>query len=134
MKLEIGALLVMPRYHRTPLLEQLESCCSAVLAAVNCEEARRILQGYPALDVVVTELSLEDGSWWTIHQELARARVSTALVVCLPGADGGISDILERGADDVLLPPYERPEIQRMLEAAAARSYMRTQHSAGLIF
>jgi len=35
-------------------------------------------------------------------------------------------DALEQGAYDVLVEPYQREEIWRIVEAAAARSYMRS--------
>jgi FixJ family two-component response regulator len=41
-------------------------------------------------------------------------------------------DALELGAYDVLFPPYEREEIQRIVEAAAAKSERRARHHAEL--
>jgi FixJ family two-component response regulator len=35
-------------------------------------------------------------------------------------------DVLEQGGYDVLVQPYQREEIKRIVEAAAARSYFRS--------
>ncbi len=124
-------LLVMARDRRLPLLEALEGFGIEVLTACNCKEARGVLQNRLPVQVVLTDLSLDDGGWWTLREEVVQANPAAQLIVCLPRADGGVSDILENGGSDVLIPPYEREEIQRRVEAAAARSYMRSQARAG---
>ena len=120
---ELHALLVMPEHDREELVRQLEACGADVLVAADCKQARRVLQSRPALHVVVTDLSLEDGNWWMVRDEVVRANLSAGFVVCLRQADGGVTDILEGGASHVLIAPYEREAVRRAVEAAAARSH-----------
>ena len=122
MRTKTLALVVMPQHTGATLLARLEACGTAALVAANCREARALLQERPPLDVVFTNLSLDDGSWWMVRQELLRTQSNASLIVCLPRADGGVSDILEYGASDVLVPPYERRNLRRIVEAAVART------------
>jgi AmiR/NasT family two-component response regulator len=91
-----------------------------VRVATSCRQARRRLRlGSP--QVVVTDLSLPDGSWWTLRTILAQQGSSASLVVCLPAPDGGITDVLEAGCSAVLVPPYTRERVQSILKLASAR-------------
>ena len=120
-------LLVMCAERRTPLLEILESSKADVLTACSCREAGLLLQTCPPLQIVLTDFSLEDGGWWSVREEVVRAKLHAEVIVCLPRVDGGVIDLLESGASDVLVPPYNGERIQHLVEAAAARSYIRYQ-------
>ena len=115
-------LLVMARESQGPLLEQLQACGLEVLAACDCKEATELLQHQADVDVVLSGLSLGDGSWWSIRQGLARANTAAPLIVCLPRPDAGVSDILESGCSGVLIPPYDQERIRRSVQVAVARS------------
>ena len=71
-----------------------------VTLAGNCREARAALRWWP-VDVVVSELSLDDGTWWTVKKELLRSEAPAILAVSLPHADGGVTDLLEVGCTAV---------------------------------
>jgi DNA-binding NarL/FixJ family response regulator len=88
--------------------------------AASCRQARRSLR-LASPQVVVTDLSLPDGSWWTLRTILAQQGSTASLVVCLPTPDGGITDVLEAGCSAVLLPPYTRERVQSILDLASAR-------------
>jgi DNA-binding NtrC family response regulator len=93
------ALLVVGRNCDKTLAEILQQCGADVTLAGNCREARAALRRCP-VDVVVSELSLDDGSWWTVKKGLLRSKSPAVLAVCLPLSDG-VSQICSKL--DVLL-------------------------------
>ncbi len=124
---KITALLVMPAESRQELLGLLENCGVDLMVARSCKEAARLIETLPKLDVVLTSIGLSDGTWWNLRQAVKKVKPTVQVIVYVPRPDGGIVDLLERGADDVLVLPYERQHIRRILDAAASRTYMRSQ-------
>jgi DNA-binding response OmpR family regulator len=110
------ALLIVGRNCAEALTEILQHCGADVMLAQNCRQARAALRRFP-VDIVVSEPSLDDGSWWTIRKELLRSESPAVLAVCLPRADGGVTDLLESGCSAVLAPPYDKKRIRRIVEA-----------------
>ena len=122
----IKAMLVMAPERRQPLLDALESCGIEVLPVCDCNEARRILEARQPLQVVVTDATLRDGDWRRVLEIVAQGSANIEVVVCSRLGDPKLwLDVLEQGGYDVLVQPYRREEIKRIVEAAAARSYMR---------
>ncbi len=105
-----------------PLVGMLGDCGASVIEARTCHEVMQVLREKPQIDIVISQLSFEDGAWWTIRKELIAANSPASLVVCLPQADGGISDLLEAGCCAVLVPPYDRERVRRIVEAAPQRA------------
>ena len=127
MQTKITAMLIMARERRLPLLEALESCGIDVLPVCNCNEGRRMLEIQPQVQVVLTDAALPDGDWRGVLQIVAQAGVNIEVVVCSRLGDHKLwIDVLEQGAYDVLVEPYECEEVRRIVEAAAARNYMRS--------
>src|SRR5690349_7309527 len=123
---KIKAMLVMAPERRLRLLDALESYDIEVLAVCNCNEAHRMLQTHPLVQVVVTDTTLPDGDWRQVLAIVEQGRRKIEVVVCSRLGDPELwLDVLEQGGYDVLVQPYQREEIQRIVEAAAARSYMR---------
>ncbi len=120
------ALLVMAQSRCKALAVQLQACGIDVQLACGCQDVRRAHQDHPAPDMVLSDLSLDDGSWWIVRQEIFRAGFAVPLIVCLPAVDGGVTDILESGAAAVLTPPYEREKLQRLVQSAVARRSFRS--------
>lgn len=110
------ALLIMRRNCAEALTEIFQHCGADVMLAQNCRQARAALRQFP-VDIVVSEPSLDDGSWWTIRKELLRSESPAVLAVCLPRADAGVTDLLESGCSAVLAPPYDEKRIRRIVEA-----------------
>ena len=81
-----NALLVMGPACSEALAEILQQCGADVTLARNCREARTALRRWP-VDVVVSQLSLDDGSWWTVRKELLRSESPAVLAVCLPRSE-----------------------------------------------
>jgi DNA-binding NtrC family response regulator len=93
----------------------------SVFAAADCRQARQRLASSSDPAMVVTSLSLKDGSWWSIRKALIERQSMAALVVCLPTLDGGLTDVLEAGCTAVLVPPYKLDRVEAVVEATKAR-------------
>ncbi len=114
------ALLVMPRERSAPFLEAIEASGMEGQLAADCREFRGILASQGRLDVVITDLSLRDGNWWTVHKQLLWANRPARLIVSLPRLTKNIAAVLAH-AFGVLSPPYEATRIRRLLAAAVSR-------------
>jgi DNA-binding NtrC family response regulator len=124
-------MLVMARERRPRLLHALESCGIEVLPVGDCHEAHRMLGTHPPVQVVVTDTALPDGDWRKVFEIVAQGCETTEVVVSLRLGDDMLwLDVLEQGGYDVLVEPYQRVEVQRIVEAAAARSYVRSHAQA----
>jgi DNA-binding NtrC family response regulator len=122
---KIKALLIIAQDHHQPLLDALESCGIEVLAVRNCSEARRMLETQPLVQVVVTDAVLNDGDWRRVLAMVTQERRKIEVVVCSRLCDPKLwLDVLEEGGYDVLVDPFEHEEVRRIVEAAAARSYL----------
>ena len=120
---KIKAMLVMDRERRLTLLDALESCGIEVVPVCDCNEARRMLETQLLVQAVVTDTALPDGDWRRVVRECPNIEV----VVCSRLGDPNLwLDVLEHGGYDVLVQPYQREEIKRIVEGAAARSYFRS--------
>jgi DNA-binding NtrC family response regulator len=125
MQPKITVMLIMGRERRLSLLETLEVSGIDVLPACDCNEARRILETQLHVQAVLTDRVLPDGDWRTVLEIVAQARANVQVVVCSRlGYHTLLIDVLEQGAYDVLIEPYQGEEIRRVLEAAAARSHI----------
>jgi DNA-binding NtrC family response regulator len=127
MQTKITAMLIMARERRLPLLEALESCGIDVLPVCNCNEGRRMLEIQPQVQVVLTDAALPDGDWRGVLQIVAQASVNIEVVVCSRLGDHKLwIDVLEQGAYDVLVEPYDCEEVRRIVESAADKRYIRS--------
>ena len=124
MRPKVRAMLVMDRKRRLPLLDILETSSVEVLPVGDCTEAQRMLHTQPRVHVVVTDTALPDGDWRRVL-EIVEREVSPKIevvVACSCLSDPKLwLDVLERGGYDVLVEPYQPEEVQRIVEAAAAR-------------
>ena len=128
MEPKITVMLIMARERRLSLLETLEVSGIYVLPVCDCSEARRMLESQLQVQVVLTDRALPDGDWRAVLEIVAQERANVQVVVCSRLRDHQlVIDVLEQGAYDVLIEPYQREEIRRVLESAAARSYIRSR-------
>ncbi|MGE5568913.1 MAG: hypothetical protein ACM3S5_07755 [Rhodospirillales bacterium] len=119
------ALLVMCRERRLSFLEQLDACRVEVLPACDWEEAERMLSR-GAVDVIVTDTL---GDWPRVLE--AAGRHGPQVVVCASHIDERLcAELFRHGAYDVLVEPYSGEELLRVLEAAAAKTYMSSLQAA----
>jgi DNA-binding NtrC family response regulator len=90
-----------------------------------------MLETQPRAQVVVTDTALPDGDWRRVLELVVQGCGNIEVVVSLRLGDHTIwMDVLEQGGYDVLVEPYEREDVQRIVEAAAASSYMRSHAQA----
>ena len=124
MNKQLTALLVMPQERRSRLLTHLTDLDATILTAASCGEAARLLRDEPGVRLVLTDLSLPDGSWFDVLSRVGDARHDAKVVVCAHLADERLwTQVLEAGGFDVLVEPYQDREVHRIL-CAAASGYM----------
>ena len=113
-------LVVLPEARRMSLLKHLGACGMAFLPVQTRKEACRILQTNPNVEVILTDPTLPDGSWGDLVAEAPRCGSRAKTVICMRTADPMLwIDVLEGGAFDVLVEPYQPEEVQRIVRAAA---------------
>jgi DNA-binding NtrC family response regulator len=96
-----------------------------VLAMRNCSAARRMFDAQPLVQVVVTDAVLNDGDWRRVLAMVTQGRRRIEVVVCSRLCDPKLwLDVVEEGGYDVLVEPFDHEEVRRIVEGAAARSYM----------
>jgi hypothetical protein len=123
------AVLVVMSSDRTPELKLiLEQCGAEVFTASSCAEARRVLGPGRAIPIraVFSAQWLPDGGFWDL---VAAARLCAGfvpIIVCLPDADGGCTDLLEAGVSDLIVEPYQAQDIARILDKLG--TYGHTEH------
>ena len=113
-------LVVLSSLKRHPLLSELQFVDAEVRATEDFSSAREQLRADPNIDVVITDLTLRDGNWCDILKYLVDEGIRANVVVIAPFADERLwSEILWRGAYDLLVEPYENFELKRVVEGAA---------------
>lgn len=118
------ALLVMPKERRRPLLRSLHSLNIDVVEAEDCKDVRKLLKEQMPVDVVITQVSLPDGNWCDVFKCLVDHGVGASVVVSSPRADEILwSEVLWRGAYDLLIEPYESSEVRQIVEGALRASH-----------
>jgi DNA-binding NtrC family response regulator len=119
-------LLVLPPHRRSELLRLLEGKDLQLFLASDFKEARQKLKGSTAYDVVLADAELTDGSWRDILQFILDSRRSCEMIVCSRCGDEQLwAEVLQCGAYDMLVEPYERQEVHRIIQSAIDNQYMR---------
>ena len=117
-------LLVMPSSERrSMLLSKLESVNAKFLAAESCRDARTVLRDQVDVNVIVTDTTLTDGNWCDVLNHVAHLGSRANVVVTSEIGDERLwSEVLWRGAYDLLLEPVEAREVQQVMEGALRAS------------
>ncbi len=122
-----AVLLVMPRECSPLLLKVLKSLDVDVLAVEDCQQARELLQTRPAVEVIITQVTLADGNWCDLFKYLVDRHSQASVVVSSPQAYERLwCEVLWRGAYDLLVEPYKSDEVSRVVEGA-----LRAAHPSG---
>jgi CheY-like chemotaxis protein len=127
------ALLVMASRYTAHVWAALEARGFEIDHVLNCHEARDFFRRGADVDLVVSDLSLPDGNWWTISRELSQLGHRASLVVCASpeaGADSG-SQPFPRGLAEVITPPFDRAAIECVLEKLGIPGYAVLEMAAG---
>lgn len=116
----IRVLMVMPEDELCEVFAIPEAAALDLTTARNCIEARATLACERPFDVVVANLTLEDGNWWSIYQDLMNRDVCAEMVVVAPRRGLDVSEILAHGVYAVLGRPLNDAEIVETIKEAAA--------------
>ena len=117
----LTALVVMPQERRSRLIAQLSGIHANVLTASSCGEAVDVLRVDPEVRIVLTDLTLPDGSWFDVLNRVGDMNPGAEVVVCARLADERLwTQVLGAGGFDVLVEPYQAGEVKRIVDAAVA--------------
>ena len=109
----------MPRERQSRIVDPLQSLEVEALSAATCQEARSLLETKPRVELVISDLSLPDGNWCDVFKHLIDNGVHAAMVVVARHADERLwSEVLWRGAHDLLVEPLDKTHVQRVVEGA----------------
>jgi FixJ family two-component response regulator len=71
------------------------------------------------VELVISDLSLPDGNWCDVFRHLVDNGLHAAMVVVARQADERLwSEVLWRGAYDLLVEPFEDSDVRRVVEGA----------------
>jgi DNA-binding NtrC family response regulator len=109
----------MPRERWSQILSELDSIDIEAWPAETCQQARGLLQEKPRVELVLSDLSLTDGNWCDVFRHLIDNDIHASMVVIAGQADERLwSEVLWRGAYDLLVEPYEDGDVRRVVEGA----------------
>jgi hypothetical protein len=114
----LAVLAVMSSDRKSELKAILEQCGLEVFTASSCAEARRALSPAAGIPIraIFSAQRLPDGGYRDLVAAARRCAGFIPIIVCLPEADGGCSDLLEAGASDLIVARYQAEDIVRVLE------------------
>lgn len=105
-----------------------QSFLSAILRKLGVEsicvshgwQAREFLGIDPPFDAVLTDTTLEDANWCDVLRAVADCESTASVIVVAPSsADERLwSEVIWRGAYDMLVEPFTADEARRVLEGA----------------
>jgi DNA-binding NtrC family response regulator len=100
----------------------LKSAGIRILPAALLEQADLLLAATNSV-VLLTDTNFLDGTWESALEMVAKSHPRAELVLAASQADERFwIDVLERGAFDLVLKPFEAVELQRVLENANAHA------------
>ena len=102
----------------------LEDCGHQVRTAMTINEALRLLEGY-AVDVLLCDIGLPDGTGWELMQKLPKK----VFAVAMSGFGMNADAVKSRAAGfrHHLLKPFKAAELDRILAEAAAEASARDE-------
>lgn len=125
----IGILVVMDPAETAKIHGLLDECGVEAFTASSCADAARAIRAGVPMRAVFSALGLPDGGFWDLVHMASRCPEPMPVIVFLPEIDGGWIDLLEAGAFDIVVGPYRREEIQRVI--AAIPLYRRMEPETG---
>ena len=95
-----------------------------VLTAHNCRNARQALEKHGEIAVILTAASPGDGNWCDLLRFVVNRGINVHVVVYTPRCSERLrSEVIWRGAYDVLVQPFETAELRRIVEGAIRASH-----------
>ncbi|MBI2816511.1 MAG: response regulator [Acidobacteria bacterium] len=119
-------LVVLSPHRRSELLRILEGKNLQIYFASDFREAQEKLQGHSRYDLLLSDEQLPDGSWRDLLQFLLESKTPCEMIVCSRCGDEQLwAEVLQCGAYDLLVEPFERQEVDRIIQSAIENQYMR---------
>ncbi len=112
-----AVLLALPPGAQTRIRPHLDECGARIFTTTCCEEAERILAAHPEIQVIFSEILLDDGCFTRLVESGSKRGIPT--IVCLEHVDAGCTDLLERGAFSLLTPPFTAEKLRWVLSECA---------------
>lgn len=110
------------------LKDILESRGFAVYVASSCAEATLLLHSYTPPHVVFTDMLLVDGSWAGILSLAETTPLAVNVIVVSRNVDiDSYIEVLEGGASDFIVPPFQVSEIDHVVRCAMGNTLVRRQ-------
>jgi two-component system C4-dicarboxylate transport response regulator DctD len=104
----------------TPALQQeLRAQSAVVRLAESCKDISAMLTTPDPPDVILTDLTLSDGTWEDVVRIGQDAVVPVNVIVVSRHADTRLYvEVLEKGAFDFIIPPFETLQLSHVLRSA----------------
>ncbi|MFN8006797.1 MAG: hypothetical protein U0V70_07210 [Terriglobia bacterium] len=113
------ALVISASDYMLPLLGLLEESGFDVYSVSSCEQARQFLGSEPEVQVVFTDEEAPGGGWGRVLKDVAQICMAAEIIVCTRFGDERLwCNVLERGAYDLLVAPYQMKDVQWVVEGA----------------
>jgi DNA-binding NtrC family response regulator len=128
-------LAVLVHTHREPfaaLRRALNDLSVETYSASSCKEAQEFIANCRP-QLVFAESSVADGSWLSIRNMAEAEDVPLNVIVVghIPDTKHYIS-VMERGAFDFVVPPFEHEPLSFLIKSAARDTYQRRENPARL--
>jgi DNA-binding NtrC family response regulator len=112
-------LLILSPERKDRLLRSLHCGGFQIECESNIQVAREILGGAVRFDLVFLDAELSDGVWQSLLAWSRQHGTALAAVVCAGRADHQLwGEVLQSGAYDLLLEPFEHSEVARVVDGA----------------
>ena len=112
-------LLVLSPERKDCMLRSLDGGRYEIECESNFQRAREILGGAVRFDLVFLDAESADGVWQGLLECSRQHGTASAVVVCARAADHQLwGDVLQSGAYDLLVEPFEHNEVARVVDGA----------------
>ncbi|MBI3895194.1 MAG: response regulator [Acidobacteria bacterium] len=124
-------LVVSTVERRQRLLPVLERNELEISVASSLEEARQKLSGSTPYDLLLVDAEQSDGSWMDLLQFVENEGKSCEVIVFARCGDERLwAEVLQSGAHDLLVEPYEQQDVPRVIEGALQNQSTRSERNA----
>jgi DNA-binding NtrC family response regulator len=115
----MSVLLVLPMDRCRSLVPKLQRPTKQIFTADNCRSAQKLLAENLDIELVITGVSLDDGNWCDVVRYIVDRGHHAEIIVSSPVASQTLwSEVIWRGAYDLLLEPYDLEEVERLVDGA----------------
>jgi len=112
-------LLILSPERKDLLLQALDGGNFQIECESNPHRAGEILGGAVRFDLLFLDAELPDGAWQNLLEWSRRHGTASAAVVCARVADHHLwGEVLQSGAYDLLVEPFEHQEVARIVDGA----------------